>query len=215
MATLDDSQQSSAHGLPSSRRRLLKAAGSAVVLIPTVSLFGCSGEESAGTAASKAVEDAKAGAAAAADAVESAANAAAETAESAMDSAADAMQATADKAADAVEGAADSVADAAQGAMDSAKDAAEGAMDSAQAAVQSAADGLAKLEESDPIAKALAYVEDASKVDTAAQPRFAAGQNCSNCAQYSNDQGGWGACAIFPGKQVAAAGWCAGYIAAS
>ena len=204
MATSDQTSEQGMKSMPSSRRNLLKAAGSAVVLIPTVSLFGCSGEESAGSAASKAMDDAKSGAAAAADKMGAAAKDAADGAKTAMESAADSVKETADKAVDAAKDAASGVADAAEGAMDSAKD-----------AVQGAASGMAKIEESDPVAKALAYVHDASSVDTSAQPRFQAGQNCSNCAQYSNDDGGWGACAIFPGKLVAAQGWCAGYIAAS
>jgi hypothetical protein len=71
-----------------------------------------------------------------------------------------------------------------------------------------------KIEESDPVAQALGYKHDTASIDAAKYPRFAAGQNCANCAQYKAAAGAdWGACAIFPGKLVAAGGWCNGYIA--
>jgi hypothetical protein len=38
------------------------------------------------------------------------------------------------------------------------------------------------------------------------------GQACANCIQYQGAPGdSHGPCAIFPGKSVAAAGWCAVY----
>jgi hypothetical protein len=39
----------------------------------------------------------------------------------------------------------------------------------------------AKLEEGDAQAKALGYLHDATKVDKAKQPKYAAGQACNNC----------------------------------
>ncbi|MFM1990114.1 MAG: hypothetical protein RJA99_3071 [Pseudomonadota bacterium] len=66
--------------------------------------------------------------------------------------------------------------------------------------------------ENDPQAQALGYKADATKVDKAKQPKYAAGQLCSNCAVYQgkgNDAAG--PCALFPGKQVAAKGWCSAY----
>ena len=55
------------------------------------------------------------------------------------------------------------------------------------------------LDLSDPTAKALAYAETSAKPD----------QNCANCAQYQGKAGDSRAgCNIFPGKTVAAAGWC-------
>jgi hypothetical protein len=69
---------------------------------------------------------------------------------------------------------------------------------------------LPRLEESDPQARSLAYVNDASKVDPAAQPRYEPGQECANCALYlGGDE--WGGCSIFPGKLVNANGWCSVY----
>jgi hypothetical protein len=71
---------------------------------------------------------------------------------------------------------------------------------------------LPRLEESDPTAVALGYRHDASQVDAAKHPRFAAGQNCSNCVQFRGQPGeAWGGCNLFPGRAVNAAGWCSGY----
>jgi hypothetical protein len=63
----------------------------------------------------------------------------------------------------------------------------------------------------DPTAKALAYVHDAKTVDTSnpAAARYEDGQNCANCVQLQGEAGAeWRPCALFPGKLVAAAGWC-------
>src|SRR4029077_11613269 len=50
------------------------------------------------------------------------------------------------------------------------------------------ADNLTPLDANDGTAKALGYVADASKVDTAAHPTFKAGQRCATCAQYQGKQ---------------------------
>lgn len=61
----------------------------------------------------------------------------------------------------------------------------------------------------DPLAVSLGYVTDASQVDASKYPRFAAGQNCSNCALYSGAAGdATGPCSIFNGRRVSAQGWC-------
>lgn len=71
----------------------------------------------------------------------------------------------------------------------------------------------AKLEESDAQAKALSYLHDASKVDKAKQPKYAAGQLCSNCQLYQGKAAdAWGGCPLFAGKQVAGKGWCSAYV---
>ena len=78
------------------------------------------------------------------------------------------------------------------------------------------AEDLPKLEESDPVAKALVYVHDAADVDTAnpLAARFEAGQDCSNCAQIQGEEGAeWRPCGIFPGKLVANKGWCSVWVA--
>ncbi len=75
---------------------------------------------------------------------------------------------------------------------------------------------LPQLDPSDPTAKALMYVHDAADVDTAnpAAARFEVGQTCDNCAQIQgNDGDAWRPCGIFPGKVVAAAGWCSVWVA--
>ena len=71
------------------------------------------------------------------------------------------------------------------------------------------AQDLPKLSEDDPMAKNMKYVHDASKVDPASRPNPAAEQNCANCALIAgNDGDAWRPCNIFPGKVVAADGWC-------
>ncbi len=51
-------------------------------------------------------------------------------------------------------------------------------------------------------AKALSYTH------TSAKPE----QNCMNCQLYADADAAWGPCAIFPGKQVAGAGWCSAWV---
>ena len=55
----------------------------------------------------------------------------------------------------------------------------------------------------DPTAKALGYT-DKSTVD---------GKNCANCGIYQGGSAASGACPIFPGKDVAAAGYCKSWVA--
>lgn len=57
----------------------------------------------------------------------------------------------------------------------------------------------------DPTAKALGYVEDATKANN---PKYKAGNACANCQFYSGGATGRGPCQLFPGKSVAAKGWC-------
>jgi len=64
----------------------------------------------------------------------------------------------------------------------------------------------------DPQASALGYKADASKVDKAKFPKFAAGQACSNCALFQGAAGAAaGGCPLYAGKQVSAKGWCSAY----
>lgn len=66
--------------------------------------------------------------------------------------------------------------------------------------------------ESDPQASALGYKADAAKVDKAKQPKYAAGQQCSNCAVYQGKASdAAGPCPLFAGKQVTAKGWCSAW----
>ncbi len=55
-----------------------------------------------------------------------------------------------------------------------------------------------------PEAKALGYVEEAK-----ASKESPGGNHCGDCALFQGASGAaQGACQIFPGKQVKAAGWC-------
>jgi hypothetical protein len=68
------------------------------------------------------------------------------------------------------------------------------------------------LSESDPTAKALGYVEDASKVDKTKFPAYKAGAHCATCNFFQGKPAdAYGPCQIFPGKAVAGKGWCASH----
>ncbi|MEI7038163.1 high-potential iron-sulfur protein [Fulvimonas yonginensis] len=65
---------------------------------------------------------------------------------------------------------------------------------------------LPHVSESDPTAKALDYVEDASK---SKNPKHKPGDVCANCQFYTGTgTTGYGPCQLFPGKSVNAQGWC-------
>jgi anaerobic selenocysteine-containing dehydrogenase len=58
----------------------------------------------------------------------------------------------------------------------------------------------------DPTAKALDYVEDATK---STNPKYKAGDVCHNCQFYTDANAKpYGPCQLFPGKSVNAKGWC-------
>ena len=66
-----------------------------------------------------------------------------------------------------------------------------------------------KLTEADPMAVALGYKEDTTKVDAAKYPLHKPEQKCNNCALYTGKAGdATGPCAAFAGKLVTEAGWC-------
>jgi len=76
----------------------------------------------------------------------------------------------------------------------------------------SAAADTPHVSESDPTAKALGYVEDASKVDKTKFPAFKPGAHCATCNFYQGKAAdAYAPCQIFPGKSVAAKGWCASH----
>jgi anaerobic selenocysteine-containing dehydrogenase len=80
------------------------------------------------------------------------------------------------------------------------------------AALATTAQAQTLLDEKDPQAVALGYVADAKRVDAKKQPKYAAGQVCSNCALYqgkATDKAG--GCPLFGAKQVAGAGWCSAW----
>ncbi|SHK23095.1 high-potential iron-sulfur protein [Paraburkholderia terricola] len=74
------------------------------------------------------------------------------------------------------------------------------------------ADSANALSEADPKAQAVGYKEDASKVDKAKFPGYAAGQTCGNCSLFQGKAtDAYGGCTVFGDKQVAARGWCGSY----
>lgn len=75
--------------------------------------------------------------------------------------------------------------------------------------VQAQAAALPALDASDPTAKALGFVTDASKVDAAANPTYKPTQKCGTCAQFQGKATDTSAgCNIFAGKSVPSGGWC-------
>jgi hypothetical protein len=79
----------------------------------------------------------------------------------------------------------------------------------AQPGREARAADLPHVSEDDPMAQAMKYTHDASTVDAGAQTNPAANQSCANCALVQGADGdAWRPCQIFPGKAVAAAGWC-------
>ncbi len=69
--------------------------------------------------------------------------------------------------------------------------------------------GLPALDPSDPTAKALGFVPDATKVDAASNPTYKPTQKCGTCAQFQGKAGDASAgCNIFAGHSVPATGWC-------
>ncbi len=69
-------------------------------------------------------------------------------------------------------------------------------------------------EATDPTAIALKYKHDAAQADRAAAARPGAPpdeQNCINCQFTQADTGDWRPCQLFPGKLVAANGWCSSW----
>ena len=75
-----------------------------------------------------------------------------------------------------------------------------------------------KVAETDPLATAMGYKEDASAVDTSKFPKRAgdagAQQFCHNCALYAGEPASeWAPCSIFQNKLVAGKGWCNAWVA--
>lgn len=62
---------------------------------------------------------------------------------------------------------------------------------------------------SDPTAVALHYVDDAAKGERTAKSGVPAkDQECATCQFIQSTSGAWRPCALFPGKEVNAHGWC-------
>lgn len=67
---------------------------------------------------------------------------------------------------------------------------------------------MPRLDENDPVAKALMYTHDASTVDPSKAPSYKPGHTCANCVQLQPGTGDWRPCNAFPGKLVSVKGWC-------
>lgn len=71
----------------------------------------------------------------------------------------------------------------------------------------------AMVAETDANAISLGYKANATKVDKAKYPKYAAGQVCANCSLYQGKAADKvGGCPIFAGKQVAGPGWCSAWV---
>lgn len=82
----------------------------------------------------------------------------------------------------------------------------------ALASRQALAADTPKVQENDPTAQALGYKMDATKVDKAKYPKYAAGQDCSNCQFFQGKPAdAFAPCPMFGGKQVSGKGWCSAY----
>jgi hypothetical protein len=66
--------------------------------------------------------------------------------------------------------------------------------------------------ETDPQPAALGYKAVAAKADKVKYPKYADGQQCSNCQLYQGKPGdAQGACPLYAGKQVLPGAWCSAY----
>ena len=80
------------------------------------------------------------------------------------------------------------------------------------ASIASAAADAVLLDESDPKAVALGYHADATQTDKARFPNYTSGDKCSACTLFETQTGtNTGGCSAFPGKLVAAGGWCSAF----
>jgi hypothetical protein len=71
---------------------------------------------------------------------------------------------------------------------------------------------LTPLDPNDPTAKGLAFVTDATKVSSAANPTYKPGQKCGNCMQYlGKPSDATAGCGLFAGHSVPVGGWCKAY----
>jgi hypothetical protein len=68
------------------------------------------------------------------------------------------------------------------------------------------------VDEKEPQAVALSYVNDTTTIDKTKFPKYEAGQLCSNCSLYQGAAADQGPCPLFPGKHVAAKAWCSAYV---
>ena len=71
---------------------------------------------------------------------------------------------------------------------------------------------LPLVDEKEPQAVALSYVNDTTKIDKTKFPKFEAGQQCGNCSLYQGAAEAQGPCPLFPGKHVASKAWCSAWV---
>lgn len=65
----------------------------------------------------------------------------------------------------------------------------------------------------DPMAMALGYIADATKVDKAKYPKYAPDQACGDCALYQGKAGdASGPCPLYAGKSVSVKAWCSAWV---
>jgi hypothetical protein len=77
---------------------------------------------------------------------------------------------------------------------------------------QASAAAAQRVAPTEPLAKALGYEENASKVDRSKFPTYKPGDMCDKCRFFQGKAGqAWGPCQIFMGKDVNAHGWCASF----
>ena len=67
------------------------------------------------------------------------------------------------------------------------------------------------LTEQEAAAKVLGYRQDARSVDAHAFPAWRRGQSCATCALIEFGTARLRGCSLFPGRLVAASGWCSGW----
>jgi hypothetical protein len=70
-----------------------------------------------------------------------------------------------------------------------------------------------ELTESDPVAMALGYKIDATKVDKAKYPKYVAGEACAGCQLFAGKPtDAMAPCAAFANKLVSGKGWCNAWV---
>lgn len=71
--------------------------------------------------------------------------------------------------------------------------------------------GQTEVTTADPIASAIGYNPDSTKVEAKGNPTYKKGQNCASCALYTKTNDGWGKCQMIQAGLVRADGWCRSY----
>jgi hypothetical protein len=72
---------------------------------------------------------------------------------------------------------------------------------------------MPKVDENDPQAKAMGYVDNTAKADKTKYPKHTVAQKCDNCQLFQGKAGdAQGPCPLFSGKSVAGNGWCSAYM---